>query len=342
MSVARLSGTQGIHRMVRHLLRLSLEMKLLIPNAVVILVSLLAVTRSVSSGNANRLEYLVISLLVLGAATNFIAVRVALQPVKAIQLVAEQVANGNMGARVQPSIIADVGLSRLATTLNETLEYLSEAREKIRQRGAKIIRAQDRAHATVARELHESIGQTLAAASYQAAAATRAAHGQPAEEYAVEITRLLQIAMEDLRNVSRELHPRVADDLGLPAALEALARATMSRSSIDVSLSVKAFNKPVSSATGSSIYRIAEQVLHSIEANCSAGNVRLCVSSDGDNMVLEITDDCSLGAAGGALRSSLAAQMEKLSLLGGQLDIDTNFLGGTRVTARLRRHQEAA
>jgi signal transduction histidine kinase len=320
-------------------------MKLLIPNTAIILISLLAFTggiagtRDVNTG----LEYLVISLLIVGTSINFMFVRLALRPVKDIQEVAEQIASGNMEARVQPSIIADVGLSQLATTLNETLEYLAEARERIRERGAKVIYAQERERVLVARELHESIGQTLAAASYQAAAAARLLEGQAAEEYAIEINRLLRLAMEDLRNVSRDLHPRVADDLGLPAALEALARATMNRSSVDVRLSVKGFNEPVSSSTGSTIYRIAEQALRNIESNASGGNVRISVSSDRDDVMLEINDDCSppLGRTG-IMDAALAAQAEKVALLGGELVISSNFLGGTRVSVRLRRQQEAA
>lgn len=345
MLVANWSGALWSHRVVRHLLRLSLEMKLLIPNTAVILISLLVFASGLSdSAGVNViLEYFVISLLILGASVNFMLVRLALRPIKEIQSIAEQVSSGNIQARVQPSIIADAGLAQLAKTLNETLEYLCEAREKIRERSAKVIYAQDRERMTVARELHESIGQTLAAATYQAAAAAHAVQGQPAEEYTLEITRLLRTAIEDLRNVSRELHPRVADDLGLPAALEALTRATMNRSPIDVRLSVKAFDEPISSATGSTIYRIAEQALRNIEANASRGNVRISVSLDGENILLVINDDCSTPVGNNEpIHSSLAAQAEKVSLLGGELVVGSNFLGGTRVAARLRRHQEAA
>lgn len=343
--LARWSGNLWIHRIVRHLLRLSLEMKLLIPNIVVILISLLAFAGWVSeSGDANwRLEYLVISALIIGASANFILVRLALRPVKAIQRVAEQVAGGNMEARVRPSIIADVGLSQLADTLNDTLEFLTEARERIRERGAKVVYEQERERASVARELHESIGQTLAAASYQAAAATQVLEGHPAEQYAAEIARLLRTAMEDLRNVSRDLHPRVADDLGLPAALEALTRSTMSHSQIDVRLSVRGFNENIPSPAASTIYRITQEVLKNIECNAASGNVKIAVACDKDTIFLEINDDCQFPNTDPRLvHKSLAPQAERLSLLGGELVVDSNFLGGTKVTARLKRHQEAA
>ena len=334
-----------IHRVVRHLLRLSLEMKLLIPNIAVIVISLLAFAGWVSDSGAvnSRLEYLVISSLILGTSVNFILVRLALRPVKAIQRVAEQVAGGNMEARVRPSIIADVGLSQLADTLNETLEYLNEARERIRERGAKVVYAQEKERASVARELHESIGQTLAAASYQAAAALQILEEHPAKEHAGEITRLLRTAMEDLRNVSRELHPRVADDLGLPAALESLTRSTMSRSQIDVRLSVKGFNEAIPSSAASTIYRITQEFLRNIEKNAVTGNVRISVGSDKDSIYLDINDDCCFPHMDPkSVHASLGPQAERLSLLGGELVIDSNFLGGTKVTARLKRHQEAA
>lgn len=317
------------------MLGLSLEMKLLGPNLLVIgVASVLFI-----GGNPGD----VFMVLVGGAIVNFVLVRLALRPVKAIQLVAEQVANGNLEARVQPSIIADAGLARLAVTFNETLEYLGAARERVRKRGGRIVYAQEQERARVARELHDSIGQTLAAASYQAAAAASAASGHASEEHSLEVSRLLRTAMDEIRNVSRELHPRVADDLGLPAALESLTRSTMDRSLIEVQLSVKGFNEPVSSPVASTLYRIAQEALHNIERSAAAGTVAISVSSEDGLIQLEINDDCLFdGVNGKTVQASLSGAAERLSLLGGELLIESNFLGGTRVIARLKRQLEAA
>lgn len=343
--VARLSPTMSIHRLVRHLLRMPLEMKLLIPNLAVITIAIIAFAIGVS-GNAvptASLEYVIISLLVAGAAVNFILVRVALMPINDIRLVAERVANGDLGARVQPSVIADTGLAQLGATLNSTVEYLAESRERMRESGARIVYAQERERASVARELHESIGQTLAAASYQAAAAANSLEGAPQSLNALEVARLLRTAIDDLRSVSRELHPRVADDLGLPAALESLARATMDRSLIDVQLSVRSFNDPIPPAAGSTFYRIAQEVLRNIEANATYGTVRLSVSAANNVFQLEIEDDCTFnGKDGQTVQASLAPMAERLALLGGELVVESNFVGGTRVIARLNRQLEAA
>ncbi len=345
IAVARLSPTAGIHRVVRHLLRLSLEMKLLVPNLAVIAVAILAFAAGMSGNRvvSRPLEYIIVSLLVAGAAINFMLVRLALRPVNAIRLVAEQVANGDLGARVQPSVIADTGLAQLAATFNSTLEYLAESRERMRERGARIVYAQERERASVARELHESIGQTLAAASYQAAAGANELNGGPGASNALEVVRLLRTAVDDLRVVSRDLHPRVADDLGLPAALESLARNTMDRSLVDVHLSVNSFNEPISSAAASTLYRIAQAVLRNIECNAGAGTVRLAVSSQTDTIQLEIDDDCTFnGENGKRVQASLGPLAERLALLGGELLVESNLVGGTRVIARLKRQMEAA
>lgn len=327
---------------VHRLLQLSLEMKLLVPNVAVITIAATAFTAAGRSGSV-RLEYLAVLVLVLGAVLNFILVRIALRPVKAMQIVAEEVAGGNLSARVKPSIIADPGLAHLAVTFNETLVYLGQAREEIRERGARIVYAQELERASVARELHESIGQTLAAASYLAGAAANACAGSPTEVHCREVASLLRTAMENLRNLSRNLHPRVADDLGLPTALEALARATMGRSLVDVQLSVSGFNEAISSAASSTFYRIARDTLRTIETNMTHGTVTVAIFSDAGRVQLEINDDCIFdGTNGRKLRESLSSQAERLSLLGGDLLVETNLQGGSRVLARLGRQQEAA
>lgn len=317
-------------------LRLPLELKLLGPNLVVIALALGALAGSIS-------EYVVIAILLAGAAINFVLVRFALKPVKAMQLVAEQVSEGQLDARVQPSIIADAGLARLAVTFNETLEYLGAAQEAIRQSGARIVYAQEQERSRVARELHDSIGQTLAAASFQAAAASSATAGRDAQEHTIEVSRLLRAAMDEIRNVSRELHPRVADDLGLPAALESLTRSTMDRSLIKVELSVKGFHEPVSSPIASTLYRITREALHNIERSADSGTVTISLSSEDGEIQLEINDNCHFdGVIWKTVHASLAASAERLSLLGGKLVIESNFIGGTHIVARIKRQLEAA
>lgn len=332
---------------VKQLLRLPLDMKLLGPNLIVIGVAAAVFGRGFAGGAelSTTSEYLVIGTLVLGAAVNFLLVRLALSPVKAMQFVAEQIANGNTTARVKPSIIADPGLARLGLTFNDALEHLAEARERVRRSGARVVFAQENERSKVARELHDSIGQTIAAASLHAAAVVQAvdAPGLQRLENAQEVSRLLRVAMGELRSLSREIHPRVADDLGLPAALESLRRSTMERSRLDIQLSVRDLPEPISLPLASTFYRIAENALRNIELNAAVGTVAICVWSENGVVQMEINDYCIFeGPAGRNLHASLASAGEKLSLLGGELLIERNFRGGTRVTARLKQQLEAA
>lgn len=325
-----------MNSLLRKVLRLPLELKLLGPNLVVIGLALAALAGAVS-------EYILLAVLLAGAVVNFVLVRLALTPVKEMQAVAERVSNGQLDARVHPSIVADEGLARLGMTFNQTMDYLCAARERVRERGARIVYAQELERSRVAGELHDSIGQTLAAASFRAAAAANAARGHPAEEHSKEVSLLLRTAMDEIRNVSRELHPRVADDLGLPAALESLMRGTMDRSLIEVKLSVKGFNERISPAAASTFYRIAKEALHNIEGNAAAGTITISISSEGGLIEMEINDDCLFEGPGGKIvQASLAPAAERLSLLGGELLIETNFPKGTRIVARLTRQLEAA
>ena len=104
----------------------------------------------------------------------------------------------------------------------------------MRKLGAEVVYAEERERAQVARELHDSVGQTLAAASFQVAAAAHEIGDHKSSSKLSDARELLRTALEEIRNVSRSLHPRVTTDLGLPSALEALGDATRQRSLVDV------------------------------------------------------------------------------------------------------------
>jgi len=97
-------------------------------------------------------------------------VRLALRPINALQRVARRVSEGRLAERVPASILADPELTQLSTTINEMLDSLAAGRDRMRKLGAEVVYAEERERAQVVRELHDSVGQTLAAASFQIAA----------------------------------------------------------------------------------------------------------------------------------------------------------------------------
>jgi signal transduction histidine kinase len=331
---------------VRAILGVPLEVKLLGANLIIIGVAVLALLGTVRADQGAMTDaYVVVVTLIVGAAVNFALVKLALRPVDALTRVAKLVSEGRLAERVPPSVVADSELTRLSGTINYMLDTLAAGRERMRKLGAEVIYTEERERAQVARELHESVGQTLAAASFQIAAAAHEVGDHSASPRLATARELLRTALEEIRNVSRSLHPRVASDLGLPAALEALGDATQQRSLLEVKVTVDICGVVIPTALSATLYRVAQEALRNVERHADAGRATLSLRARPGYVELEVNDDgCGFEGPLEKKReeSGLAAIRERLSLAGGELHIDTTADRGTRVIAWVGMETEAA
>ncbi len=341
-----LNSESPIPRWLRMILGIPLEMKLLGANLIILGVAVLVLFGPVSFNSSRATDLSVMGIaLAVGAIVNFGLVKLALRPVHTLQHVARRVSGGYLSTRVPASIVADRDLNQLANTVNHMLDTLAASRERMRKLGAEVVYAEERERAQVAHELHDSVGQTLAAANFQIAAAVHELGDHPAGERLAEVRELLRSSMEGIRNVSRSLHPRVTTDLGLPSALEALGDATRHRSLIDVQVKVDIVGVKIPSAISATLYRVAQEALRNVERHADAGEAIVTLRARPGYAELEIIDD-GRGLDGPLEKkrgnSGFAAMRERLSLAGGKLHIDTARERGTRVTAWVAMDTEAA
>ncbi len=163
--------------------------------------------------------------------------------------------------------------------------------------------------------------------------------------YLADACELLRTALEEIRNVSRSLYPRVAEDLGLPAALEALGDATRQRSLIDVKVRTDIVGVIIPVLLFTTLYRVAQEALRNVEKHADAGTATVVLSARPGLVELEISDDgCGFDSQATTARANSALERirERLSLAGGELQIDSTRDSGTRVVARIRMETEAA
>jgi signal transduction histidine kinase len=335
-----------VPRWLRAVLGIPLQAKLLGANLIILAVFLLVLFGPIRLQPGHLTDVLVVVVaLIIGATVNFALVRLALRPIAALQRVARLVSEGRLSERVPASIVADRELTQLSTTINEMLDSLSAGRDRMRKLGAEVVYAEERERAQVARELHDSVGQTLAAASFQVAAAAHEIGSHPASPRLATVRELLRTSLEEIRNVSRSLHPRVASDLGLPAALEALGDATQHRSLVDVQVNVDISGVAIPAAVSATLYRVAQEALRNVERHADAGHATVSLRARPGYAELEIKDD-GRGFEGPLEKkrgeSGLAAIRERLSLAGGELHIDTARDRGTTVIAWVGMDTEAA
>ena len=319
----------------RRILSVPLVAKLIGANVIIVASVFLLQASAISRLSRGEIAVAVVALS-LASLVNFLLVRLALKPIAELEMLAVRVNKGEFDARSVQSPYADKDLSRLSETVNSLLDSLAEERRRIQDLGAQVINAHDVERANVSRELHDSIAQTLAAVRYQLAAAAR--EDEPAEvrNSVAAANAMIASAMDEIVSMSKSLHSRIAEDLGLEAALGTLARQVKGRSGTVVEIVVSPHARLLPPAVSSTLFRVAEEALREIEMQRDGKAATLSVDA-GDGFVrLEVVYDGE-----GPARAGLTLMKDRVTLAGGMMTIE-NRNGGTRVTAEIKRLRAAS
>lgn len=333
------SERMGLRSLLQSLLRIPLVLKVTGANALVVTVALVLVGNGLWGENQGQLV-VVLGALTIVCIVNLLLVRLALSPINELERVAERVSRGDFAARSLPSLVSDPQLAKLSDTVNALLDSLAAERRRIQKLGVEVVTAQDTERAHIARELHESIAQTLAAVRFQLTAAAAGAGDADTRNNLATARGMIGKVMEEVRNISQSLHPRMADDLGLVIALEALAQQTGERSGLKVKVTANIGQRRVPVSIAATLFRVAQEALKNAEASAAAGTAEILLYANDGTICLEVTDDNhgldrrnpKVDTSG----SGLATIRDRVALTGGVMRIATKDNGGTKVTAELR------
>ena len=333
VAVPRPAVSRGI---AERALQVPLLGKLAGANLVIVLAALLSVAaerRSLVPGTAVQILGIALGVSLI---VNLALVYVALRPLSDLEAAAARVSAGDMEARVAPSILADRDMARVGTTLNGLLDRLTEDRARLRRLAAQVISVQDEERARVARELHDSTAQILAAIMLQLGVAARESSSPALDARIATLRELAAEALEEVRSLSHTMHPRVLDDLGLTAALEWIARQTREQESFDVEVFAEE-GAPIPAPLASVLYRIAQEALRNAARHAGAERVEILLHRTPTSATLEVADD---GRGFDVHRAEerrpgmgLFSMRERVGLVNGLLLVESKPGRGTRVVA---------
>ena len=327
--------------MLRRILGAPLEWKLTGANLVIGATAALLVTALHRGGESwGQLIGVFAMALLLILLVGFVLVRLALRPLLNVETAAERVWRGDFSARVAESLLSDREMSRLGSTLNLLLDGIEQDRARMRRLATQIIAAQDEERARVARELHDSVAQTLAALVLQLSAAQRMNADDELEPTLALVHTLAGEALEEVRLLSHTVHPRVLDDLGLPAALEWLARQTREAEGLAIEVRTVAVPESLRAASAAALYRVAQEALRNAVRHAGAHRVHVTLSTPDDGTVcLDVADDGEGFEIADAEERrpgmGLFAMRERVALVDGSLEIESVPGAGTLVRARV-------
>jgi signal transduction histidine kinase len=328
-------------RLITGALRIPLAAKLAGANAllaVIIVTAMLALQRAAVL-DQREMAAIIILTGATSLAINFLLVDIALEPVRHLEATAREVARGNYAARVPASPLTDAGVKHVGRTFNVILDKLIADRDRARRLALEVIGAGDRESARIARELHESMAQTLAGLTYQLSALANDLADTEFAGRADEGRRIATALIHDVRSLSNTVHPRVLDDLGLDASLRALARETELRTGIGVEVWSEYGGKRIPPAVASALYRVAKEGLRNAVSHAGARLCTLELCRQDDHIVLQVFDDGEgfdvASTEQALIGSGLFVMRERVVLMNGSFEITSRRGMGTTIHASI-------
>jgi signal transduction histidine kinase len=207
---------------------------------------------------------------------------------------------------------------------------------------AKLVNAQEEERRTIARELHDEVGQALTAIKVELSIAAKHASLTDREHTAFrEARRLADRALQQLRDLSQLLHPAMLDDLGLPETIAWYLNGFSARTNIRTDLVQDRMEDRLAPEVETCLYRIVQEALTNVARHAEASECRVYVQRLPHTVLLTVEDD---GKGFPAERAPAGAGKRGLGLLGieervagfrGSLRIETAPGKGTRLTVEL-------
>jgi signal transduction histidine kinase len=209
---------------------------------------------------------------------------------------------------------------------------------------ARMTTLQDEERRRIARELHDSVGQLLAAVSMNSALVEAESHklSPEAAKGVHENAAMVQQATKEIRTISLLLHPPLLDEAGLASALHCYVEGFSERSKIVAKLDIPQSFEGLSKEMELSIFRVVQECLTNIHRHAGSPTAAIRITQDEACLRVEIEDAGkgippekeSLFKLSAHTGVGLRGMRERLRQLGGTLQIQSNG-HGTQVIATL-------
>ena len=321
---------------MRRLLRVPVASKIAGANALIVVAALVAMVGVEGGLRDVRALWIVGGALAASLLVNVVLVVLALSPLMELEGTAQRIWDGDISARVPRSPLADANIQRVGGALNALLDSISADRSRLHDLTARVLTVGDQERSYIARELHDSTAQSLAALLMELGVALSDTTEPEALQRLQRLHRIASDVLDEVRMLAQTVHPRVLDDLGLGAALQHLAREFESRGSVRVEVVADENVREVDNGTASVMYRVAHEALTNTLRHANArtavlhaevrGHVaRLSISDDGDGFQLEEAERRRPGMG-------LYMMRERVALVGGGFEIESAPRQGTRIT----------
>lgn len=230
--------------------------------------------------------------------------------------------------------------ARLYAVQEMARKRAEKQRERMRHMARRVVQAQEKERARIARELHDESGQALTSLkiSLDLIRSMLPEEMTDIKESLTEVLTLTDKTMSNLRLLSHNLRPPGLDAYGLDAALTGLCQDFDTHTQLSIVYSGTAL-PDLASLTALSLYRFAQEAMTNAIKHAEATEVQMALSHD-SNMITLVIADNGRGFVPPDLEESVPAQgagllgmMERLEMVDGRLSIESIVGEGSRLTA---------
>jgi signal transduction histidine kinase len=244
------------------------------------------------------------------------------------------------------AIVEEVATSVALAVHNARLrEEVDRNSEELRRLSARLIDAQETERKRLSHELHDEMGQLLAAISLNLAAIKRAlppSAGQPLEGQLADAKGSVQDLTERIRSLSLELRPSMLHDLGLSSTLRWIVANHARRNEAIVNLNADELPDRLPEIVEITVFRVVQEALTNTSRHARATRVDLTVAAKDDCIAVFFEDNgCGFdleqlaGVRSTTSGIGLAMMRERVAALDGRLEVRSRPGQGTRIIAEI-------
>jgi signal transduction histidine kinase len=235
-----------------------------------------------------------------------------------------------------------VGVIQDIDDLKKAEAELRVSAERLHHLSGQLLQAQETERRRIAHELHDEIGQSLTAAIIHMQMVEQKPEAAAFDADLSQAVALLNATLQQVRAMSLELRPPMLDDLGLVPALKWHLDRVGLRSGLRIQLTARGLPARLPADLETVCYRVVQESLTNIVRHAKATDVRVSVVRSGDDLQLTIRDNGvgfdvdaaqATARAGGSL--GLLSMAERVTLVGGKLDLDSAPGQGCRISVYL-------
>ncbi|HUJ11454.1 MAG TPA: PAS domain-containing protein [Verrucomicrobiae bacterium] len=212
-----------------------------------------------------------------------------------------------------------------------------KSEEALRRLSIQLLQSQDEERRRIARELHDSTGQRLAAVAMHLSAIDGACEAlDPAARKALtESCTLLDECLREIRTLSYLLHPPLLDERGLASALSWYVEGAAQRSGIEVGLEISLDLQRLPREIEITLFRVVQEALTNIHRHSGSSTATIRLVADRGTICLEVRDAGTgfLTQRSDGLPETMGVGItgmhERVRQLGGRLEIQSGIKGTT-------------